>query len=122
MGVGSSGEPIRNHGRSPVRMCIGCRTREPASTLVRIVADLASPGGCVVDHDRTRPGRGAHIHPRPECIEQAATRRALARALRVPAGAGVDITQVRAEILDSRLYRPPVTPAHEGVVRKMNTP
>lgn len=69
------------------------------SRLVRLVADVAAPGGCVVDHDRTLPGRGAHIHPRVECIDQAAARRALPRALRVGPGAGVDITQVRAQLL-----------------------
>lgn len=84
-------------------MCIGCRTREPVSRLVRLVADAAAPGGCVVDQERIRPGRGAHIHPRAECIEQAARRRALARALRSPAGAQIDITQVRAQILEERL-------------------
>ena len=102
--VGSSGDAIREGAagglnQGPIRTCIGCRTREPASTLVRLVADGDAPGGCAVDHERTRPGRGAHIHPRAECIDQAARRRALPRALRSPAGAGIDITQVRAEIL-----------------------
>lgn len=90
--VGSSGEPIR--------MCIGCRTREPVSLLVRLVADPGAPGGIRVDRPRNSPGRGAHIHPRETCIEQAVRRRALPRALRVPAGAGIDIEQVRAGILE----------------------
>jgi Predicted nucleic-acid-binding protein implicated in transcription termination len=94
LGAGSSGEPIRT--------CIGCRAREPISALVRIVADASAPGGCAVDANRDRPGRGAHIHPRAECVEQAQRRRALARALRVSAG-GVDIEQVRSPILDARL-------------------
>ncbi|MDA2988876.1 MAG: YlxR family protein [Actinomycetota bacterium] len=104
MGAGSSGDAIRRDDalgldQGPVRMCIGCRTREPASNLVRLVADADARGGCVVDHERIRPGRGAHIHPRAECIEQAAKRRALPRALRTPSGVGLDILQVRAEIL-----------------------
>ena len=69
------------------------------SRLVRLVADATAPGGCVVDPDRTRPGRGAHIHPRDECIEAAVKRRALPRALRSRVGASIDITQVRAQIL-----------------------
>ncbi|HEY7822135.1 MAG TPA: YlxR family protein [Acidimicrobiia bacterium] len=89
MAVGFAGEPIRS--------CIGCRAREPRSALVRIVADPSAPGGCVVDADRTRPGRGAHIHPRAECVEKARRTRALARALRISA-AGVDIEQVRSLI------------------------
>ena len=67
------------------------------SRLVRLV--VGPTGGCVVDFDRILPGRGAHIHPRAECIDQAEARRALARALRVGSGAGVDMTQVRAQLL-----------------------
>jgi predicted RNA-binding protein YlxR (DUF448 family) len=78
-------------------MCIGCRTREPVSRLVRLVVD--AHGRCVVDTERTLPGRGAHIHPRVECIDQAAARRALPRALGSRGGARLDISQVRAEVL-----------------------
>jgi predicted RNA-binding protein YlxR (DUF448 family) len=95
--AGSSGEPIRT--------CIGCRAREPMSLLVRLVADPEALLGCKVDVERTGPGRGAHIHPRSECIEQAARRRALARALRISAGANIDITQVHDEILHAGEYR-----------------
>lgn len=98
MGVGSTGET----SQACIRTCIGCRAREPKSALIRVVADPAAPGGCVVDTDRTRPGRGAHIHPRAECVEEAHRRRALARALRIPA-TGVDIEQMRSLILGSRL-------------------
>jgi len=86
-------------------MCIGCRAREPVSLLIRLVADPAAQAGCRVDTSRIEPGRGANIHPRPECIEQADRRRALARALRLPAGAGVDISQVHDEILRAGEYR-----------------
>ena len=79
-------------------MCIGCRSREPISDLVRLVADASAPGGCAVDQQRTRPGRGAHIHARVECVEAAKQRRALPRALR-SAGHGIDIDQVRSDIL-----------------------
>lgn len=79
-------------------MCIGCRTREPVSRLVRLVLD--AHGRCALDHERIMPGRGAHIHPRAQCIDQAAARRALPRALRSQGGADLDITQVRAELLD----------------------
>ena len=98
MGVGFAGEAAR----TCIRTCIGCRTREPRSALVRIVADPSAPGGCAVDADRTRPGRGAHIHPRTECVEEAQRRRALPRALRIPA-TGIDLEQVRSLILATRL-------------------
>ena len=52
----------------PERTCVGCGLRDAASAMVRLVVaedevafDLA--GGAF--------GRGAHLHPRPECIEKA---------------------------------------------------
>jgi len=86
----------------PMRTCIGCRSREPKSALVRIVADASAPGGCAVDANRTRPGRGAHIHPRAECVALAQRRRAPARALRISA-ARIDFSQVSSLILEQRL-------------------
>ncbi|MBR24417.1 MAG: DNA-binding protein [Rubrivirga sp.] len=87
----------------PSRQCIGCRSRAPRSSLVRLVADDGAPGGCRVDSGRNQPGRGAHIHPREECIEEATKRRALPRALRALPGSSVDISKVHAEILGTRL-------------------
>ncbi|WP_267127722.1 YlxR family protein [Demequina phytophila] len=40
-------------------------------------------GRAVVDERRSLPGRGAWLHPGPECLAQALRRRALPRALRV---------------------------------------
>jgi len=37
----------------------------------------------VPDPDRRRPGRGAHIHPDPNCLARAERRQAFGRALRV---------------------------------------
>jgi len=69
------------------------------SLLIRLVADPDAPAGCRVDRRGSHPGRGAHIHPREECIELASRRRALTRALRIPVGASADIEQVRDQIL-----------------------
>lgn len=33
---------------------------------------------------RSRPGRGAWLHPDPDCLAEAVRRRAFARALRAP--------------------------------------
>ena len=63
----------------PVRTCIGCRTRDEKVLLIRIVA---SGTGVAVDSRQLEPGRGAYLHPRPECLEQALKRRSLGRALR----------------------------------------
>src|SRR5690606_40333561 len=50
--------------RPPVRTCIGCRSRAEQSDLLRLVADglLVLP-----DPHRRAPGRGAYLHPDPEC-------------------------------------------------------
>ena len=71
--------------------------------MVRLVADASAPGGCRVDRGRNQPGRGAHIHPLEECVDEATKRRALARALRALPGSSVDISKVHAEILGTRL-------------------
>lgn len=64
---------------APVRTCIGCRIRDEKHRLIRIVACDRS---VVVDIGQTQPGRGAYLHPKPECLERALKRRSLGRALR----------------------------------------
>ena len=82
----------------PIRTCIGCRKRVPASELLRLVAiDIGTDQFSVVpDPARTRPGRGAHLHPDPACLALAERRRAFGRALRI---AGVPDTGPVAEAL-----------------------
>jgi predicted RNA-binding protein YlxR (DUF448 family) len=67
-----------------LRTCIGCRSRADKTTLVRLVA-TGGPTSWVVTPDEhgSLPGRGAHLHPDPRCLEQARRRRAFGRALRV---------------------------------------
>ncbi|HZB21165.1 MAG TPA: YlxR family protein [Blastococcus sp.] len=83
----------------PVRTCVGCRRRAPASELLRVV--LRS-GALVPDPRRRLPGRGASVHPTPECLHAAERRRAFARALRLPGGSGpVEAGPLRAHVLGS---------------------
>ena len=42
------------------------------------------------------PGRGAHLHPDPECLALAERRKAFGRALRVEGP--LDVTLVRAQV------------------------
>ena len=71
-------------GSPRVRTCVGCgervevsRSGAAPSVLVRLVL---GPGGEVaVDAAGGGFGRGAHVHPRPSCVEKAA-QRGLARA------------------------------------------
>ncbi|WP_460863549.1 YlxR family protein [Nocardiopsis coralliicola] len=62
-----------------MRTCVGCRSRAPQSGLLRLVAD----GGRVLPDPRgTAPGRGAYLHPDPECWRAAQRRRPWPRAFR----------------------------------------
>ncbi|WP_051136756.1 YlxR family protein [Luteimicrobium xylanilyticum] len=75
---------------APVRTCVGCRSRDLRSDLVRLVARTDDgPAGAaqtavlVVDVRRSLPGRGAWLHPRMRCLELAERRHAFPRALRL---------------------------------------
>jgi predicted RNA-binding protein YlxR (DUF448 family) len=53
-------------------------------------------GVLVPDPRACIPGRGAWVHPTPDCLDLAERRRAFARALRVPGP--LDVAAVRIEI------------------------
>ncbi|NKY84884.1 YlxR family protein [Nocardia veterana] len=85
--VGTRGTP-RTPG--PVRTCVGCRKRELAADLLRVVAQSPGSGpegdavvAIVPDPRRRLPGRGAWLHPVSACLSMAERRRAFGRALRV---------------------------------------
>ena len=80
---------------TPTRTCIGCRRTDSPDRMVRLVAD----GGRVVP-GAGLPGRGAWIHPDPDCLTAADRRRAWGRALRVP---GVPDTSAVRSTLDAPL-------------------
>jgi len=63
----------------PARTCLGCRSRDDRSALLRVVA---RDGRVVPDQSASLPGRGAWVHPRLTCVEAAVKRRAFGRALR----------------------------------------
>ena len=69
----------------PVRTCVGCRKRELAVELLRVVAVSTGNGkyAVTVDPAGSLPGRGAWLHPDPRCLDAAIRRRAFARALRI---------------------------------------
>lgn len=64
----------------PMRTCVGCREVLPKRALIRVVR---TPEGVQVDPTGRLPGRGAYLHDRRRCWEQALKRGALDRALRV---------------------------------------
>ena len=95
----------------PVRTCIGCRRRELAVELLRVVAvdggDETGNGSGVVTVDTARklPGRGAWLHPDPKCLHAAVRRRAFGRALRI--AGSPDITAVSGRFPDGEAFDAP---------------
>ncbi|WP_197516986.1 MULTISPECIES: YlxR family protein [unclassified Mycobacterium] len=77
--------PAHRSTDGPVRTCVGCRKRELAAELLRVVAGSTGNGeyAVLVDTGSSLPGRGAWLHPTPQCAQQAIRRRAFARALRI---------------------------------------
>ena len=71
-----------------MRTCVGCRERAAKSTLLRLVA---TEDGIIPDPQARLPGRGAYVHPSPECLELAQRRRAFPRALRVTGPLAVEV-------------------------------
>ena len=63
----------------PQRTCVGCRRVLPKRTLVRLVRQ---PAGVRVDPSGKASGRGAYLHNRRSCWEQALRGGGLERALR----------------------------------------
>lgn len=67
-----------------MRTCVGCRKRELAVELLRVVAVSGNGNEAVtVDRAGNLPGRGAWLHPAPACLQAATRRRAFVRALRI---------------------------------------
>ena len=64
---------------------MGCRKRELATELLRVVAVSTGNGECavIVDSGHSLPGRGAWLHLLPQCVQQAIRRRAFTKALRI---------------------------------------
>ncbi|GAA1731875.1 YlxR family protein [Aeromicrobium alkaliterrae] len=78
--------------RTVWRTCIGCRERAPQTELVRLVAVRADTTTVVTpDLRRSMPGRGAHLHPDPACLDLARRRKAFGRALHVEGQLDLDL-------------------------------
>ncbi|MFD1214700.1 YlxR family protein [Arthrobacter sp. GCM10027362] len=67
----------------PQRTCIGCRRRDDQADLLRLVVTAADGASAVVvDEGRRLTGRGAWLHPDPDCMALAVKRRAFGRAFK----------------------------------------
>nr|WP_278247783.1 YlxR family protein [Intrasporangium flavum] len=77
---------------------MGCRGTDSWSALLRVVAVTDAEAGAYArvvlrpDPRHRMPGRGAWLHPTPECFGTAVRRKAFGRALRLQAP--VDVSAV----------------------------
>ena len=73
--------------KTPLRKCTGCGEMKPKKELVRVVK---SPEGEVsLDLTGRKPGRGAYVCPRVDCLRLARKARRLEKALSCPIPAAV---------------------------------
>ena len=73
--------------RVPLRKCTGCGEMKPKKDLVRVVK---SPEGEVsLDLTGRKPGRGAYVCPRVDCLRLARKARRLEKAFSCPIPAEV---------------------------------
>ncbi|MGO3153191.1 MAG: YlxR family protein [Galactobacter sp.] len=66
----------------PQRTCIGCRLVTDQQVLLRWIEDPQDPSRILPDPKRRGTGRGAWLHPDPECARLAVRRGGFARAFR----------------------------------------
>ncbi|MEH3135015.1 MAG: YlxR family protein [Mycolicibacterium neoaurum] len=88
----------------PVRTCVGCRKRALAVDLVRLstVSDMPGVNAVTVDTAGNLPGRGAWLHPDPQCLDVALRRRAIGRALRIPGSPDTTMVEELFRRLENR--------------------
>ncbi len=66
----------------PQRQCLGCREMKPKGELIRVVR---SPEGEIsLDFKGKKPGRGAYLCPKEDCLKRIRKSRALERAFSAP--------------------------------------
>lgn len=85
----------------PIRTCVGCRSRDAQSQLVRAVRALTEQNSrttLLLDSDGTALGRGAWIHPASSCIDSALKRGGFARSFREPVDPEPFIAELRARV------------------------
>ncbi|MCK4258680.1 MAG: YlxR family protein [Halanaerobiales bacterium] len=64
----------------PIRKCVGCQERVEKRNLIRIVR--SSEGEFFIDNTGKKPGRGAYICPKADCLEKAVKNKGLERSFK----------------------------------------
>ncbi|HEX3345779.1 MAG TPA: DUF448 domain-containing protein [Polyangiaceae bacterium] len=103
LGVETMQERPKSAKTPPERTCVGCGLRDAASAMVRLVV---ADDEVVFDLAGGAFGRGAHLHPRPECIAKAP--RGLARTFKrdmthVAGGTAADLAARLTAACDRRM-------------------
>lgn len=73
--------------RIPQRMCVACRTMRSKRELIRLVINAA--GDITLDPTGRKPGRGAYVCRRRQCLEQAIRGHKLDKGLKSHVGDSV---------------------------------
>ncbi|WP_335328390.1 YlxR family protein [Mycolicibacterium neoaurum] len=83
---------------------MGCRKRALAVDLVRLstVSDRPGVNAVTVDTAGNLPGRGAWLHPHPQCLDLALRRRAIGRALRISGSPDTTVVEELFHRLENR--------------------
>lgn len=93
--------------KGPVRTCAGCSKRGTADELVRVVLDeTPDSASVVVDFRGGQLGRGAHVHPTPDCIakaEKTGFSRVFKRSVTVTTSLSMQIREAAARRIDGLL-------------------
>ncbi|MCL2151703.1 MAG: YlxR family protein [Oscillospiraceae bacterium] len=79
----------------PLRQCLGCREMKPKRELIRTVR--SPTGEITLDFTGKKPGRGAYVCQRSECLKRAIKSKALSRAF------GVEIPVSVIEALNEQM-------------------
>ncbi len=75
--------PAKRARPTPQRTCVGCRTVNAKRELVRLVRPSPSEGRAHIDPTGKAAGRGAYLHNRRVCWNEALKSGALERALKM---------------------------------------
>lgn len=62
----------------PMRQCLGCREMKPKGELIRVVR--SPEGELSLDFRGKKPGRGAYLCPKADCLARVKKSKALERA------------------------------------------
>ena len=82
----------------PVRLCLGCNEAHPKNELIRIVKN--KEGEISIDITGKKPGRGAYICSKVDCLNKLEKSKRLARSFSMEIPSEI-FTKLREELADA---------------------